>query len=225
MTSTVGTDAFKAPEFYQRDQQRKIHYHRNVDIYALGLTYLAMVQENKSLVPQIETPGQDSELHEPIGRLIAERIKYDKEPLAIFPKSAVKDGKHIRSLIAKMTCHVPIERIAASGVIRNLKEIQRYGCELVCSVVTESSHENKVNNFYYKKVLLRERKRHTDRGVSSTSSVVLPGGGYPLPGVPPCWGGPPCQGGPAMGYPCWTDRQMDRHVSKHNLPSYYVGGR
>ena len=87
MTTTVGTDAFKAPEFYQRDQQRKIHYHRNVDIYTLGLTYLAMVQENKNLVPQIETPGQDSELHEPIGRPIAERIKYGKEPLTVFPKS------------------------------------------------------------------------------------------------------------------------------------------
>ena len=45
-----------------------------------------------------------------------------------------------------------------------------------------------------KKVLLRERKRHTDRGISSTPSVVLywgggGGGGLPLPGVPhPCWG-------------------------------------
>ena len=153
MTTTVGTDAFKAPEFYQRDQQRKIHYHRNVDIYALGLTYLAMVQENKSLVPQIGTPGQDSELHAPIDRLIAERIKYGKEPLAIFPKSDVKDGKHIRSLIAKMTCHIPTERIAADGVIKELKEMQRYGCELACSVSTENSHENKVNFFYQNKIL------------------------------------------------------------------------
>ena len=151
MTTTVGTDAFKAPEFYQRDQQRKIHYHRSVDIYALGLTYLAMVQENKNLVPQIETPGQDSELHEPIGRLIAERIKYGKEPLAIFPKSAVKDGKHIRSLIAKMTCHVPTERIAADEVLKHLKARQQYECDLVCNPTTESSCEKKVKYFYAKR--------------------------------------------------------------------------
>ena len=78
-----------------------------------------------------------------------------------------------------------------------------------------------------KKVLLRERKRHTDRGLSSTPSVVLPGGG-----VPPCWG---VEGCPSRGVlPCqtwlgggtlWTDRRMDRHMSKHNLPSYYVRGR
>ena len=35
---------------------------------------------------------------------------------------------------------------------------------------------------HQKKVLLRERKRHTDRGVSSTPSAVLPGrgGGSPV---------------------------------------------
>ena len=128
-------------------------------------------------------------------------------------------------------------------------------------------------------VLLRERKRHTDCGVSSTLSVVLywgvplpvgPGWGTPPPpldlagvppwsdlaGVPPAsirpgWGNPP-PSGPGRGTPIWTwlgyplqldltgvpppgqvgyppcgqtDGWMDRHVSKHNLPSYYVRGR
>ena len=61
-----------------------------------------------------------------------------------------------------------------------------------------------------KKVLLRERKRHTARRVVSTPSVVLPGypprGGVPGPGYPP--GGvwvpptPPPQGGyPDLGTP------------------------
>ena len=63
-----------------------------------------------------------------------------------------------------------------------------------------------------KKVLLRERKRHTTRRVVSTPSVVLPG--YPpiltWPGGVPCQGGPylgtplawypPC---PDLGLPCW----------------------
>ena len=115
---------------------------------------------------------------------------------------------------------------------------------------------------YDKKVLLRERKRHTDRGVSSTPSVtrggVPPWQGYPLArsdggylrwgtprpgGVPPpagpgwgtphwTWLGYPPQSDLAgvpptpphqtwLGYPppqVWTDRRMDKHVSKHNLP-------
>ena len=155
-----------------------------------------------------------------------------------------------------------------------------------------------------KKVLLRERKRHTARRVVSTPSVVLPGyppGGVPGPRYPPRGGlgtpggvpgtGYPPRGGPGYppgglgtprgggywtwvpprggtqtwvplggypdlgtppggvpgpGYPptswhsgkcckaLWdmgtppcgqTDWWMDRRVSKHYLPSYYVRGR
>ena len=78
MTTNVGTPAFKAPEFFLRTDERKIQYHRNVDIYALGLTFLAMIQQSKGLVPQIETPVDDSELYLPIGRLIAERNQIQK---------------------------------------------------------------------------------------------------------------------------------------------------
>ena len=53
---------------------------------------------------------------------------------------------------------------------------------------------NAMKSFYLKnkKVLLRERKRHTARRVVSTPSLVLPGyppGGVPRPGYPPPGGG------------------------------------
>ena len=62
----------------------------------------------------------------------------------------------------------------------------------------------KTKTFPNKKVLLRERKRHTARRVVSTPSVVLPG--YPpQAGYPPIltWlgGGVPDQGTPWPGYP------------------------
>ena len=42
-------------------------------------------------------------------------------------------------------------------------------------------------------------------------------GGVPEVGYPPCWGTPPIW--TWLGYPPpAVDRQMDRHVSKHNLP-------
>ena len=57
-----------------------------------------------------------------------------------------------------------------------------------------------LNSSTYKKVLLRERKRHTDRGVSSTPSITW-GGVPPLPGR----GTPPnqvrCGGVPEVGSP------------------------
>ena len=87
MTSNVGTLAFKAPEFFQRISPGKIEYHRNVDIYAAGLTFLAILQADKGkkmLIPQIETPMEDSELHVPsVGQLISERIKYKVPELSI----------------------------------------------------------------------------------------------------------------------------------------------
>ena len=85
-TSKVGTLAFKAPEFFQRTRSGKIEYHRNVDIYAAGLTFLAILQaeKGKCLIPHIETPQHESEFHAPsIGQLIAERIKYKVKELDI----------------------------------------------------------------------------------------------------------------------------------------------
>ena len=57
MSSNVGTLRFKAPEFWDPGPGR-IRYHRNVDVYALGLTFLAMVQAKPghNLVPTAADP-------------------------------------------------------------------------------------------------------------------------------------------------------------------------
>ena len=155
MTTNVGTPAFKAPEFYLRNEKKKINYHRNIDIYALGLTYLAMIQDNKGLVPRIETPNDDSELYAPVGRVIAERIRFNKKPLDIIPKERrggfiVKwfsklvlgsgnstaasssetspvpyEVKMMKSLIRKMTHHEPEQRPSAAQVVQDLHRIQQ----------------------------------------------------------------------------------------------------
>ena len=114
MTSNVGTLAFKAPEFFQRTSSGKIEYHRNVDIYAAGLTFLAILQAEKGkkmLIPHIETPREDSELHVPsIGLLIAERIKYKVPELSIVKTEG--PHKSLKWLISRMTCINPEERLS-----------------------------------------------------------------------------------------------------------------
>ena len=136
MTTNVGTAAFKAPEFYQGNKQGVINYHRNVDIFAMGVRFLSLIQKNENLVPQIETPNDDSELYVPIGQLLAERNKYGTKPLDVVPsqdevllsedlKSMKLDGEaasekfpvKIRKLVQKMTCVVPEERISAEEVV------------------------------------------------------------------------------------------------------------
>ena len=134
MTSNVGTLAFKAPEFFQRTSPGMIEYHRNVDIYAAGLTFLAIFQAEKGkkmLIPQIETPMEDSELHVPsIGQLIAERIKYNVPELNI-----VQIRGCFTRLISQMTCINPEERLSALEVLENLNDPQvgcsiHFGCHL-----------------------------------------------------------------------------------------------
>ena len=122
MTSNVGTLAFKAPEFFQRTSPGKIEYHRNVDLYAAGLTFLAILQAEKGkkmLIPQIESPMDDSELHAPsIGQLIAERIKYKIPELSIVKIES--PHKNLKWLISQMTCIAPEERLSAAKVLEVL---------------------------------------------------------------------------------------------------------
>ncbi len=43
MSSDVGTFVFKAPEYWKTDINGKLKYKRSVDIFATGLTFLAML--------------------------------------------------------------------------------------------------------------------------------------------------------------------------------------
>ena len=140
MSSNVGTLAFKAPEFFQRTEPGKIKYHRNVDIYSSGLTFLAIIQAKKgttTLIPKIETPQHESELHAPsIGLLIAERIKYKVKELNIVMledrklcnthmESRMKQmyTTNVRKVIKMMTSIDPNERCSATQVREGLKEV------------------------------------------------------------------------------------------------------
>ena len=142
MTSNVGTLAFKAPEFFQRTSPGRIEYHRNVDIYAAGLTFLAILQTEKGkkmLIPHIETPMDDSEFHvSSIGQLIAERIKYKIPELNI-----VKVRGALTGLISQMTCVNPRERLSARTVLdilNNLDNVKAdFGPEVSsCTAIAET---------------------------------------------------------------------------------------
>ncbi len=72
MTRNMGTQAFKALEFYLRTDGGELHCRRSVDVYVMGLTFLAKIQNNEFLIPKVETPHEAAELHPPytIGMLI-----------------------------------------------------------------------------------------------------------------------------------------------------------
>ena len=145
MSSNVATLAFKAPEFFQRSKQGSIQHLCDVNTYTTALTFLAMIQHEKGkrvLIPQIETPQEDSELFLSIGQLIAERIKYKVKELDIVKlvdgessRGAAAAGIvtsteestrlifQIKNLIRKMTRVLPEERPAAIEVCEDMGKI------------------------------------------------------------------------------------------------------
>ena len=156
MSTDVGTLAFKAPEFFQKVASGKLRYHRNVDEYALGLTLLAMIQwagkqqddnkdgtdeRNKLLLPQIETPRDDSErFAQSVGQLIAERIKYKVGDLNIVNTNTtdtaadapndiedkMNDTVQSLKLVIQYLTHVePESRLSAANIVKFLKRIKR----------------------------------------------------------------------------------------------------
>ena len=76
------------------------------------------------LVPQIETPMDHSELHVPIGSLIAERIKYKVQELNIVVTKDERDvvGK-VKNLIREMTQTKPEERLHVTDVVISVEAI------------------------------------------------------------------------------------------------------
>ena len=100
-------------------------------MYALGLTFLALIQRNKPLVPRIETPQDDSDLHNPIGATIASRVKYGKEPhkvlsghqcIGVCTNPMIHSIKYI---ISKMTHLVPGMRIVPATGLQMLEAIKK----------------------------------------------------------------------------------------------------
>ena len=139
MSSNVGAWYFKAPEFHQRPTKEKLNYHRSVDMYTMGLTFLALLRArdgNKLLQPRIGTPQDGSELRAPIGQLIAERIKYKVKELNIVVidndnENMGDSGKNlnipneIRKIIQEMTCVKPEDRLSASQTLALLQQLQK----------------------------------------------------------------------------------------------------
>ena len=149
MSSNVGTEAFKVPEFFQRSDKKKISYHRNVDTFALGLTCLAMLQAKpgKGLVPHTETTQDYSELNLiPIGKVIADRVKYKSGELNIInvtdDTGAVSARNETKKLIRQMTCITPTDRLLATAVVQSFETIIREYDEMIDEPLMTEHHKS-----------------------------------------------------------------------------------
>ena len=129
MSSIVGTLTFKAPEFWDKGPGDKVRYHRNVDVYAAGLTFTAMLQAKPghSLVPKVECSLQPSETKMPIGLAAFTRCrnKHNEIRVVLQDRNDTSMVKEVKCIIEAMTCLSPDCRIAASKVEEGLEVLKR----------------------------------------------------------------------------------------------------
>ncbi len=122
MSSNVGTMTYKAPEFFITNPDVQVWYHRNVDTFACGLTYLSMMQHQngQKLLPSMEhSMGNPGQLEAIIGFQMACRQRQDQPSLDIV-KNKPADSylvKGMKEVIRKMTQVVPEHRLHMDEVV------------------------------------------------------------------------------------------------------------
>ena len=131
MSSNVGTDTFKAPEFWNKQPpDNKVRYYRNIDVYAAGLTFTAMLQfqPGKSLMPNAEGSLQSTETDLPIGQIAFHRL-VNRHPIINIVQHTSNDcpmTRNIKRIIHRMTHVVPQRRPPACIVESMFDEMVRF---------------------------------------------------------------------------------------------------
>ncbi len=126
MTSDVGSLAFRAPEFFNRNLDGKIRYHRNVDTFACGLTFLSMLQyeSGPTLFPYLELSSElPAQARETIGFLMFDRERKG-QPRIDVATNKTSDcylTKGIKEVIRQMTHVQPDSRVQMEEVVKMLK--------------------------------------------------------------------------------------------------------
>ena len=122
MSSNVGSLAFKAPEFFNSrlDDNGKVKYHRNVDVYAAGLTFAAMLQAQpgRHLLAKAEGFLQSAETRMSVG-LAAHNRMVNRQPDIIVVENKASDSvllKKVKDIIRGMTHISATHRLSASKV-------------------------------------------------------------------------------------------------------------
>ena len=123
--TVVGTLNFCAPEIWPFDDfaTQRI-YNAKIDVFALGLTFMAMIQEdytNQGLLPQVRglTRSQQSL---PIGHLMYMRKEDEEPPLCVMAEQHGDDEftKTIKMIINEATHVNPAERASAEYIYQKL---------------------------------------------------------------------------------------------------------
>ncbi len=122
--TVVGTKAFLSPEFWPFEDIMQKTFNEKVDIFALGLTFLAIIQgqcDIHGLMPRLEGLKK-SQLALTIGHLMYIRKEDGDQPLSIITEKADDDDftKLVKSIVIEATHVEPQQRITAEYIYQRL---------------------------------------------------------------------------------------------------------
>ena len=121
MSTDLGTLMYKAPEFWKKMSNGAVKYHKSVDIFAAGLTFLAILQaqEGEPLKPKLEDTSE-LVVSEIIGIMML--IKDDVK-VTVNKDDDCPVTKSIKELVQKTTKINPEDRPCAEWILERLKEL------------------------------------------------------------------------------------------------------
>lgn len=128
MSTDAGTFHYKAPEFWKKTSNGAIRYHKSIDIFATGLTSLAILQarEGEPLRPELEDPAVSVVSGMNIGMmmLINNQMNLPGVNVAVSKDGDCPVTKSVKELIRKMTTFNPADRPPAKWVLMKVKELK-----------------------------------------------------------------------------------------------------
>ncbi len=145
MDTHIGTGLYMAPEFWNRDTEGHIRYNKSVDMYALGLTFLAMIkaEKGKALKPSVENITE-TEWALPIGAIMYNRNKTGQESLDVVTTSEHDNFETltIKALIRKAIAFRSADRPKAYQIVKCLEGLtNKPHVETYSTILEHTKHD------------------------------------------------------------------------------------
>ncbi len=124
METQLGTRNYMAPEFWDKNAEEKVKYHKDVDVFALGLTFQAIIkaEKEKALRPSIEDI-KEAETPLPIGQIFLNRYRAGQTSPVLVVNDAQDNFEMltIKILIRKATSFKSADRPKAYQIVECLE--------------------------------------------------------------------------------------------------------
>ena len=127
MSTDLGTPQYKAPEFWRKTPFGHVRYHKNIDIFATGLTFLSILQAKPGdpLKPNVEDPLIAANIRMSIGAemIMREDLRQPEINVAVCNKTDSPMVKAVKVLVQRTTSVRPERRPNAEWVLSRLGEL------------------------------------------------------------------------------------------------------